>query len=133
MKIHGDFRFIQKVIVFYNSKFLIIQRSNFDKNAPNKWDLPGGNIEWGEKPKDSIIREVHEETGITIKSITPVVVTSITKEKLYAVAVIYKSTTEDFSVDLSTEHQNYKWISLEDYFHYDIQPWIKEKLAEILS
>ncbi len=31
-----------------------------------KLDLPGGTIEWGEKPEETLIRELEEEVGIKI-------------------------------------------------------------------
>jgi 8-oxo-dGTP diphosphatase len=33
--------------------------------APSeRWTLPGGGIEFGEHPRDAVVREVHEETGL---------------------------------------------------------------------
>ena len=32
-----------------------------------KLDLPGGTIEWGEKPEETLIRELKEEVGIDVK------------------------------------------------------------------
>src|ERR1700753_2529327 len=42
--------------------------------GPNrgKWTLVGGGVEHGESPKDAVIREVQEESGIILEEIPPV-------------------------------------------------------------
>lgn len=35
-----------------------------------RWFLPGGGVEHGEEPLESLRREVHEETGLTVQSAT---------------------------------------------------------------
>jgi ADP-ribose pyrophosphatase YjhB (NUDIX family) len=39
-------------------KFLILKEEN------GKWELPGGGLDWGEKPQDNIRREIKEEMGV---------------------------------------------------------------------
>ena len=52
-------------IVINNQTILLIKR----KNEPFKdhWALPGGFVEYGETTEHAVIREVHEETGVTTK------------------------------------------------------------------
>lgn len=35
---------------------------------PGLWHLPGGGIDPGEQPEEALAREVHEETGLTLRS-----------------------------------------------------------------
>ncbi len=49
-----------------DGKYLIAQRLPTCKNAPLKWEFPGGKIEFGEEPRDCLKREIKEELGIEI-------------------------------------------------------------------
>ncbi|MCP3989414.1 MAG: NUDIX domain-containing protein [Actinomycetia bacterium] len=54
------------------SVYAWIERDGFvllSKIAPGyasagQWTLPGGDVEWGEHPEDSLHRELYEETGL---------------------------------------------------------------------
>lgn len=50
-----------KGIVFENGKVWL------RKNERDEWELPGGKLEDGEQPKETIIRELKEELGFEVK------------------------------------------------------------------
>lgn len=35
-----------------------------EPDGPERWTLPGGGIDFGEHPREAVVREVHEETGL---------------------------------------------------------------------
>ena len=49
-------------------KLLMIRRAKGDV-APGWWCFPGGAIEDGETEADALVREVHEEVGLTVRPI----------------------------------------------------------------
>ena len=64
-----------KGIVFENGKVWL------RKNERNEWELPGGKIDPGEQPLDTVKREMLEELGFTVD------VTDIIQADLYSIAV----------------------------------------------
>jgi len=53
-------------LVDTDSRVLIAQRPE-GKTLAGLWEFPGGKIEPGERPEQTLIRELHEEIGIRVK------------------------------------------------------------------
>lgn len=53
-----------RVIIIHENKILLIHRI---KEGKEYYVLPGGKIEYGETPEEAAIREVKEETSLTIE------------------------------------------------------------------
>jgi 8-oxo-dGTP diphosphatase len=89
---------------------LLLKRSTGSKGNPGKWELPGGKIDPGESLDEALLREVAEETGLTI-SIQGVV--GAAESELPAWKVVYlilEGRVESGEVRLSEEHDDYVWV-----------------------
>ena len=76
---------VSKAVIIKEDGALLLLRSATEK-FPGKWDLPGGHIHEGEDPKDGLIREVKEETGITLEEpIEKLLVSSVSNNFSYGV------------------------------------------------
>jgi ADP-ribose pyrophosphatase YjhB (NUDIX family) len=51
-------------------------RSSNPRHVPPLWWLPGGGIEFGEAPEDTLVREFFEETGLHVRDPELLAVTS---------------------------------------------------------
>lgn len=84
------------------------------------WDFVKGNIEEGESEKETVLRELEEETGIDeakfIEGFRETInyVYRRNKQVFYKEVVFYLLTTKQKKVRISFEHQGYDWLPYED-------------------
>jgi mutator protein MutT len=69
------FPLIVYLILIKNDQILLLRRAH-TKLFDGFWSLPAGKVEHGETPQQALIREAHEELGITITN--PLLKTIIT-------------------------------------------------------
>ena len=80
------------------------------------WDLPKGKLEQGETSLDAALREVKEETGLTVEPIEGFVselsylFTSPTGELIDKTVTFFVGYAQSDKVILSHEHQDYSWV-----------------------
>jgi 8-oxo-dGTP pyrophosphatase MutT (NUDIX family) len=84
------------------------------------WDFVKGNIEKGETVKETVIREVGEETGITdiefVNGFEDKVEYYYQRdgEVIHKEVVFFLASTKTDYVKLSHEHQDFVWLSFDD-------------------
>jgi len=52
-------------VVIEDGKVLLSRRKS-GTHLAGLWEFPGGKVEQGEDPRDALVRELHEELGITV-------------------------------------------------------------------
>lgn len=92
-----------------NGQVLVLRRAEFMRARPNEWDLPGGKVDDGETQEQAIVREVYEETGLSVQNLELVKRNSgewqgDTHEFSY-----YRADVTSRQVHLSDEHTEYGW------------------------
>ena len=99
------------------------------------WELPGGGLEHDEDPRDCLIREVLEETGLTVTSVTPEPSYFLTVKRLghetFIANVIYEITLEDLDFTPSVECQELRFVDLAEMDKLNLFPTAR-KFCEIL-
>lgn len=119
-------------IIINRNKALIVQRSQDEDVGPGLWEIPGGKVESSETLEDALIREVQEETALDI---VPLKVSGDFNYQVVRDARIRQTKQINFlakaknidKLKLSSEHQDYKWIKVEEIDNFDISH--KTKMA----
>ncbi len=56
------------VFLFRHDEALFVRHTESSNNPSGTYSLPGGRVEPGEDPRNAVVREVFEETGLAIRS-----------------------------------------------------------------
>tara|TARA_Y100000114_G_C11731066_1_gene313620 strand:+ start:584 stop:985 length:402 start_codon:yes stop_codon:yes gene_type:complete len=100
---------VAKVVIINNrGEVLLLTRSKHHKKYANELDLPGGHIKVGEKPDKGAIREVFEETGLKLSSV------SFFKREQNKYFFFAKHKSSKIKIVLSDEHDDKKFYKKED-------------------
>ncbi len=116
----------QKAIVFRDDgKFLTVQRGKTAPTNPGAWDLPGGVLESEEDPVSGIIREIKEETGLTVSEPKPFDVYGRGNYPLSSrMTIAYHCRAISTEVTISWEHTDFKWVTKDEFLKLPASPKI---------
>ena len=96
---------------------LLVLQSSPHKATRGLWGVPAGKLESNESPEAAALRELCEETGISIplSQIRSLGCLYIHKPELSYIYHMFKIDLDQMpQVQLSEEHQDYTWASLQD-------------------
>ena len=115
-----------KAFIVHDGKVLILRESPKDTERTNvgKYDVVGGRVKPGQRFDESLLREIHEETGLAVKIGKPFHVDEwrpvVRGEPWQIVAAFFECSTKSDAVTLSDEHDDYRWIDPHAYRSYPL-------------
>jgi 8-oxo-dGTP diphosphatase len=104
----------------HNNKMLLCRISNELPRWQGQWTLPGGGIDFGERPEDALVREIEEETGLHVNVGSVATVDSIHDESgehhFHGIRILYHATYVGGALrhELSGTTDYCKWCSPEE-------------------
>ena len=131
--------------ILINNGQLLVSDEYIKKNKITKF--PGGGLEFGEGPKDCLIREFKEELNLSIKVIEHFYTTDFyvnssfdTNSQIISIYyIVYPLEKMDFKVSLSSHNyeakegaQSVRWIKLSELKENDFSLIIDRKVGEML-
>lgn len=116
-----------KAFIERDGKILILREAGKYQDGTNigSYDVPGGRLTPGENWRDSLVREVKEETGLDVTIGAPFFVgewrPTPRGEEWQVVGIFFRCQATG-EVILSQDHDNFEWIDPANYAQYTIIP-----------
>lgn len=105
----------------------------------NRYTVPGGHIELGERSEEAVKREIKEEVGLDVEPIRILLVQEAIFPKDYIkhehyIFMDYLCRTSSSAVKLDNkEIQDYLWVSPDRALQLDLESFTRNLIAEYLS
>ena len=114
---HSITRVSQKAIIFRNDgRILVIRRTKTAPFRPLYWDLPGGELDYGEDMRIGIIREIKEETGLEVENLSVInALSEANDNNEFWVTICYRADSKGTQVVLSYEHDQFMWVTPDEF------------------
>ena len=105
-----------------DGRVLIAQRPE-GKMMAGLWEFPGGKVEVGERPEESLIRELNEELGIVVKEacLAPLTFASHVYPDFHLLMPLYVCRRWEGFVE-GREKQRLKWVRPTELRNYPMPP-----------
>lgn len=128
-----DMKFLQKAVVFHpeGQRFLALKRVSTDLHRPNCWDLPGGNVTFGEKHDVAILREISEETSLKVDGLRPIQVVTNFQDDIYYLFVGFTCVALSSDVEISSEHSEYRWVTTEEFLSLESADFLVDLIKQL--
>ena len=104
---------VRGVIKNDDGDILIVKRHPKSKTDPEMWELPGGKVEKGEHFADALVREIKEETSLDVNvgDFCEAIQNDYSHKRTVQL-MMYLSDVKG-SVEISDEHTEFMWASIE--------------------
>lgn len=122
--------------------FIINQQNKLLLTKSHKWSnkyvVPAGHIEYGEKAEEALIREAKEETGLDILNIKFLSFDDLIEDKIFykkrhSIVLNFLCRTKSSKVILNDEAQGYEWVNPEDALKKDLAPFAQNVINKFLK
>jgi 8-oxo-dGTP diphosphatase len=113
---------VAAALIDSDNRVLIAQRPE-GKQLAGLWEFPGGKVDSGERPEETLIRELAEEIGIVVKEacLAPLTFASHAYPDFHLLMPLYACRRWEGFVR-SAEGQALKWVRARDLRSYAMPP-----------
>jgi 8-oxo-dGTP diphosphatase len=103
-------------LIRHDNRYLVLRRASNCPYEASRWELPGGKVKAGETMEEALVREVAEETSLTVQVGSPI--RTYTNLDSFPAQQYFEVTFECEQragiLGLSHEHNSYDWLSVNE-------------------
>lgn len=112
------------------NEILLLKRHVKSRTNPHKWELPGGKVDPGEFFDKALIREIKEETNLEAKigDFCEAIQDDYSHKRTVQVVMYLKDVTGE--VTISSEHENYMWVKINEMKKLDLSSSLEKILKK---
>lgn len=121
------YRILVKGIIEYDNKYLIVKKWYDDRiSEPYQWEFIDGELEFGEKPEQSVVRIIENSTGIHADIERILYTWTLMIGETCNIGIAYLCMADTDSVLLSEDLNESKWIDKDEFGKYIENPLVIE-------
>lgn len=115
-----------KAFIVHEGKVLLLRESGkyVDGTNGGRYDVVGGRVQPGQRFDESLLREITEETGLSVKIGRPFFVNEwrpvVRGEQWQVIGTFFECVADSNNVVLSADHDEYIWIEPENFRQVNI-------------
>ena len=116
-----------KAIIIDDNKVLCL------KNERSEWDLPGGKIEFNEDIENCLIREIKEETNLSVENLNILKPLNLKFNDVSVMVLIYSASIScDSPIIISHEHSEYNFFSKSEIKNLNLPENYKNLIEDLI-
>lgn len=105
---------------------------------PERYVVPGGHVELGERIEEAVIREAKEETGLDVYDLKFILFQQFIYDasfwkKRHFIFFDYACKTDSLAVELNHEAQEHVWVGLEAALRLPLDSYTRTALDRIIA
>ena len=103
------------------------------KNERNEWDFPGGKINFNEDVKDCLMREVKEETNLSINNLNILKPLNLKFNDISVIVLLYSAAIScESPIIISHEHSEYNFFSKSEIKNLNMPLNYKDLIEDLI-
>jgi len=123
------------VFIFNQAGEMLLLKSH---KWPDKYVVPGGHVELGERLEEAAIREAQEETGLDIYDLKFINFQQFIYDpsfwkRRHFIFFDFACKTDSLKVALNDEAEEHVWVSLEEAVHLPLDSYTRTSIEKIIE